>query len=379
MKLLAGRVLAVVGSALCITGASIPAVQAASAAPPSWRISSVIPMKNDADLLTLTATGKHNAWTFGQTGRGRAAALHWNGATWSRAPLPGAFTRPGFVSATGPSNVWVGGSECAGGPPGPTITATYVDRYNGLGWTTSKWKTIAFCTAALVTTGRTNGWLLGNNQALHFSGRKWHTVPIPNLGQVIAATAVSAHDIWTIGGRFDATHLSRSKVFFTHYNGHAWRTVPMPAIKLPKHGYLYPLDIDAASANSIWASVTIERGAVHSFLLHWNGHKWASVPLPATPDQLLKVTPDGSGGVWAIMFQSVDGTYNFAHYSAGTWTFDPVPTAGLPGLIPGSATFDVYAISRIPGTQSVLASGDVFYASSKNPNRTGSLIFEYGS
>ncbi len=334
-------------------------------------------MKDYADLLTLVVTSKHDAWTFGQNASGKSVALRWNGVGWTGARVPGAFTRVGFVSATGPRNVWAGGSECTGGPPGPDVTATYVARFNGHAWTTKRWKTTAYCGAALVTSGPRNGWLLGNNQALHFTGRQWHTVSI-GLGQPVAATAVSATDIWTIGGVFNALHLARSKAFFTHYNGRAWHKVALPAIKLPKYGYIYPYDIQAASANSIWAAVTVEPAASHSYLLHWNGHQWRSIPLPATPYQLLQVTPDGNGGVWAIMFPTVSGQYQFAHYASGHWSYDAIPTNGLTGLLPGSASFDIYAISRIPGTRSMLASGDVFYATAKNSNARNSLIFSYG-
>ncbi len=378
MTLRVRRTVAIAGAALCVAAGSVPAASAAPSSLPTWRISKILNEKYDADLLTLTATGRHDAWTFGQNAAGKTAALHWNGVTWAAAHVPGAFTRPGFVSATSPRNLWVGGSECYGGPPGTSVTATYVARYNGHAWTTTRWKTAAYCGAALVTTGPKNGWLLGNNQARHFTGKYWHKVSI-GLGQVISATAVSANDIWTIGGRFNALHLARSKAFFTHYNGHAWRAIALPAITLPKYGYIYPLDIEAANANDIWAAVTVQPAGAHSFLLHWNGSKWRAIPLPLTPYQLLQVTPDGNGGVWAIMFQSIDGDYQFAHFVNGHWSFDLVPTSGLPGLVPGSATFDVYSLSRLPGTRSTLASGDVFYSTAKNPNVRDSLIFSYGS
>src|SRR5258708_18215505 len=82
-------------------------------------------------------------------------------------------------------------------------------------------------------------------------------------------------------------------------------------------------------------------------------------------------------GVWAIMFQSVTGEYKFAHYSGGRWTFHAAPTAGLPPF-GSSATVDVYALSRIPGTRSMLGTGDVFIYGAKNVNRQYSLIFRYG-
>jgi hypothetical protein len=386
------KTLALAGSAACVAtaaAAAAPAARAVSAAPavartaagssqPRWSITKILSEQHYDTLLTLTAVSKHDAWAFGQTSSGKAIAVHWNGSTWTGSRITGAFTRPGFVSGTGPGNVWAGGSECTGGPPGPGVTATYVARYNGRLWTTRKFDTSAYCGAALVTTSHGNGWLLGDDQARHFTGSAWHTVSLPDLGQVMAATAVSSRGIWTIDARFDAAQLSRSKAFFAHYNGHVWQTVPLPRIRLPKHGYIYPYDIAAAGPRSIWAAATIYPAAAHSFLLHFNGRKWRAIQLPATPDQLLQVSPDGSGGVWAIMFQSVNGQYAFAHYSGGTWRFTAVPTAGLPGLVPGSASFDLYALSRIPGTQSVLATGDVFYSNAKNASITDSLIFRYG-
>jgi hypothetical protein len=374
------RALALAGAAACVaaTAASPDPAQAMPAASqPGWSISKILSEKNYDTLLTVTAASRHDAWAFGQTSSGRAIAVHWNGSNWTGSRIPGAFAPPGSSSATGPDNVWAGGSECMSGSRGTSTTATYVARYNGRAWATRKWTTAAFCTAALVTTGPKNGWLLGNNRALHFTGGRWHKISLPALGQVISATAVSASDVWTIGGRFNGLKLSRSTAFFTHYDGHAWRTVPLPHIKLPRHGYIYPYDVAAASARSIWAAVTIYPAAAQSFLLHFTGKKWRAIPLPAKPDQLLKLAPDGRTGVWAVMFSSTRGSYRFAHYAHGAWKYDAVPTAGLPGLVPGSASFDVYALARIPGTQSLLATGDVFYSNAKDASIMNSLIFRY--
>jgi hypothetical protein len=373
------RALAVAGAAcLALTAATGVAASAAGAtsvaASPSWRISALLNENHYSNLLTLAALNDHDAWAFGQTSKGHGTAAHWDGSTWSLSSFPGPF-RPESVSATSPADVWATGSQCVGGPGEPPAS-TYVARYNGHSWTRTTWNTGAYCRASVVTTSHDNGWLLGDDQAEHFTGKRWQKVSVKALGQVLAATAVSAHDIWTVGGNFNAQKLSKSKVFFTQYNGDTWRDVAMPAISLPKGGYLYPFDIEAANAHSIWAAVTVEPAASHSYLLHFDGSKWQKISLPATPDQLLQVVPDGADGVWAIMFQSVTGNYEFAHYAAGTWTYDTVPTAGLPGLS-GSAGFDVYAISRIPGTQSMLATGDVDYSTAAGKERSYSLIFSY--
>lgn len=350
-----------------------------SATSPSWQIKKILNAKYDSNLLNLTAPSTHDAWAFGDGVGGRPIAVHWTGGTsWRSSTIPGAFTRVGYVSSTSPDNVWAGGSECSGGAPGiKSVTAAYVARFNGHKWSTTRFNTSAYCGAAMVTTGPSNGWLLGTNRAEHFTGKRWTKVSLPKLGSVISATAVSAHNIWTVGGRFNALHLARSTAFFTHYNGHVWRTVGLPFIKLPTHGYIYPYDIVAVGAKNIWAAVTVFPAGAQSILLHWNGIKWRKTAVPVTPDQVLQLTPDGHGGVWAIMFQSVTGGYQFAHYAAGHWTYDQVPTNGLPGVTPTSATFDVYSISLIPGTRTVLGSGDVFYTDANNVNHQDSLIFQY--
>src|SRR5258708_34113419 len=100
------------------------------------------------------------------------------GVTWTTAHVAGAFTRPGFVSAKSPRNVWVGGSECGGGPPGPSVTAADLARYNGHTWTTTRCKTTAYCKAALLTPGPKTGGLLGTHQPPPFPAKQWRNVAI---------------------------------------------------------------------------------------------------------------------------------------------------------------------------------------------------------
>jgi hypothetical protein len=382
MTIPARRTLIAAGSVLCAAVTVIAGVTSAqasrSASQPNWQITKILNAKYDSNLLNLTAPSAHDTWAFGDGAGARPIALNWTGGTsWRTSSIPGAFTRVGYVSSTSTDNVWAGGSECTGGPGIKPVTAAYVARFNGRQWSTARFNTAAYCGAAMVTTGPSNGWLLGTNQAEHFTGRHWTKVSLPKLGTVISATAVSSRDIWTIGGRFNALNLAKSTAFFTHYNGSVWQTVGLPSIKLPKGGYIYPYDIAAAGAKSIWAAVTIFPAGAQSILLHWNGIWWQKIPVPVTPYQLLRLTPDGHGGVWAIMFQSLSGAYQFAHYTAGQWTYDQVPTNGLPGVTSTSALFDVYSIALIPGTRTVLGSGDVFYTDSSNVSHEDSLIFKY--
>jgi hypothetical protein len=64
-----------------------------------------------------------------------------------------------------------------------------------------------------------------------------------------------------------------------------------------------------------------------------------------------------------------DGTWQFDHYNAGTWTQQPVPTA------PGGTNF-LYSMSWIPGTHSVWAVGQAL--PSATATKSQAVILKYG-
>jgi hypothetical protein len=51
---------------------------------------------------------------------------------------------------------------------------------------------------------------------------------------------------------------------------------------------------------------------------------------------------------------------------------------GIPGASP-DATFNIYAIARVPGTISVWATGDVLYYDASNHRHAYTVIFKYGT
>lgn len=71
--------------------------------------------------------------------------------------------------------------------------------------------------------------------------------------------------------------------------------------------------------------------------------------------------------------------YEFLHFSHGAWTTTQIPTAGLRGLVPGTATFNIFAIARIPGTTSVWATGLVDYEGANESEHAATVILKYGT
>lgn len=366
----ARRIACVIGSAVCVAAAALPsevavaapAAPAAPAAGSSWHVSALVSLHRFRNLLGLTATGPHDAWAFGDGPR-HPVAVHWNGKTWTGVVLPGANARPEQVSATSRTNVWASGHRCFGGPPEPPGTSAYVDRWNGSRWATSKFKSATFCAGAVVTTGPKDGWLFGSTipaTALHFTGRSWRSIPLGVKGQVVTASGVSASDVWAV----------TSNAAAVRWNGSSWRRVRLPNLHLAKGESFLPMASLAVSPADIWLSGVILHKHL-PVLLNWTGKGWRRIAVPGRIS-LNSITADGRGGLWMIGL-TTSGTYDFAHYTHGTVTTQPIPIAGLPGAKAGEVTFDIYAIAGIPGTESAWATGDAFYGT-----HSYTVIFKFG-
>jgi hypothetical protein len=368
-------VITLTAAVLCaLAGVLVPRAQAAP--PPGWRIFTLFSARPYADLLTMTATWASNAWAFGDSaGPGSPpVALRWNGKTWTASRPFGNVTRPFYVSSTGGNNIWVTGQDCTNG-------ASYVSAWNGSRWHTTMFRNapFPFCQAPVVTTGQSNGWIFAksavNTQARHFNGKTWRTVTIGKFGAVLAASAVSAGDIWLL------TETAATKMLVVHYNGRTWTSVRLPAVSLPTGEKPYAADIEAASGANVWAAAELIKngqvtsGPETSLLLHWDGRTWHWITVPFD-DIALHVAPD-TGSVWVVA-QTVVATgtgWDFLRWTPGNhWTRVPAPAAGIPG---DSAAYELYTLTHIPHTHSFWASADADYAVGSTAKQSA-VIFKYG-
>jgi hypothetical protein len=353
--------------------ASIPP-DAAAAPAATWHVAKLLNIHQFRNLIGLTATGASDAWAFGDGAR-HPAVLHWNGSTWTGSTLPGAFARPENASSTGPKNVWASGERCNEGPPSPPGFFGYVSRWNGQAWATTKFRNMRFCPGSVVTVGPREGWLFGfygntrSTLALHFTGGRWRLSTLGSIGQILAATGVSARDVWAFASG------SRGRSLAVHWNGQSWRSVSLPDLHLATGQHLDLVDARAVSATKVWLAAEITPIRV-PVLLQWNGKGWQRIPVPGH-SRLTNIATDGHGGVWLLGVTSA-GVYWFLHYSQGKWTIQHVPVAGIPGA-PANAAFNMYALAGVPGTTSVWATGDVFYSDASNHQHAYTVIFKFGT
>ncbi|HEY1822621.1 MAG TPA: hypothetical protein VGG83_22070 [Trebonia sp.] len=378
---------AVALTALGVVGAVAAAGSAQGATTPPWRVWHVFPWSSE--ITAVAATGAGNAWAGGDQctssggcSNGSLLVEHWNGRTWQPMKPPGGLggAAPGqfasALAASSPTNVWVMADSTRGAGD-----LTVAQHWNGKAWATPtafpEWAQIS----AAVTTSDRNAWAFGQlvttggSYVVHYNGAKWSQVSFPIDTQ--GASAVSAGDIWTVGSWVLGKEPKGASPFAVeHWTGSAWHTVPVPALKLPKGTQgVQPESVVAENANDVWAAayLTEGRGVGNGIvLLHWNGKKFAQVTVPSTVTGPFFLSGDGSGGIWLSATRVVKdkfGTYLY-RYSDGHWTQVTAPTQL-------KHTTQLNAITLIPGTHSVWATGEQF-SPTIDPGQSQGLILKYG-
>ncbi|PZS36828.1 MAG: hypothetical protein DLM58_00880 [Pseudonocardiales bacterium] len=137
--------------------------------------------------------------------------------------------------------------------------------------------------------------------------------PSPSPGstdsRLVASAAISANDVWAVGGT-DAT-----KPLAEHWNGSTWSVVPTPS---PGTGAGFTA-VSAVSSSDVWAIGTFGfRQQQQPFTEHWNGSAWSIVALadPTATNNNVVFT-----GVKAI---SPTNVYAVGSYQALTYPYEPM-------------------------------------------------------
>jgi len=136
----------------------------------------------------------------------------------------------------------------------------------------------------------------------------WEVVPVtPDPGNLVATTALSAHDVWAAGFTLDRKVVDdRPVVTFQpqtwHWNGKTWSRVPVPP--LPDGGTGRLNAIAAAAPGRIWAvGDSWVPGRTVSLIERWDGKTWSPVPAddePGVSQHLYGVATIGESDAWAV-------------------------------------------------------------------------------
>ena len=229
---------------------------------------SIVPSPNPEptqNLFGAVAIAKNNVWAVGFYGTSsgsilKTLVLHWNGSQWSVVHSPNSGSNNLFnnLAAVSANDIWaVGNSGSA------TLPQTLIEHWNGTRWSIVPSPNVGTNGNILIgvtVVSERNIWATGfainsNNiqQTLieHWNGTRWSVVSSPNVGSngsgLTTVSAISANDIWTVGGFFLAN--GNTQTLIEHWNGSQWSVVPSPNVG--GNGFFGASA--AVSANDVWA------------------------------------------------------------------------------------------------------------------------------
>ena len=215
-----------VGNAVLNDNGWVPAALAYRWTGGAWQAMAVPATLNYMSLAHVKVFSATNALAVGATSNGTtnvAVVTHWDGTAWTQAATPFAFTlglTMNAISATSPSDVWIGGKEQSSGYHN-RIVHSVLEHFDGSAWSNI---TLPDDSGVLdvAAASPTSVWVLtSDGSVLNWNGSTWTVSAAFNGGKALAA--VSATDVW-VGGIF-----VNSTLAVAHHNGSTWTTATAPA------------------------------------------------------------------------------------------------------------------------------------------------------
>ena len=199
---------------------------------------------------------------------------------------------------------------------------------------------------AVAVVSPTDIWAVGSTHDLvaylplieHWDGKTWRSVDAPGPRSRLTASlygiaAISANDIWAVGDvDYDTSGNFASRSFIEHWDGVQWSTVPSPN---PGADSNHLNGVVAIAPDNVWAVGGYQSqasSAWRALVLHWDGTKWKDIAnLPTARDaELAAVTAIGPDNIWAV------GSYRNAyinglrtlvmHWDGALWSVVPSPS-----------------------------------------------------
>ncbi len=388
LRSVSGRAAVVLsGSAIALAAVTLPAQ--ASTAATGWRAVTTVSVKGSLALLTgVDAVAANDAWAAGFAGTSSGKKPdglieHWAGRSWQQVKLPAKVAKAwdGF----GPTDVLIGASSATNVWAVTQIGAADSDGYvrlSGRTWTSGALPGTNGSTGSLVLVTsvlvlKSGTWVFGGKltvtgtqasfvpYAEYYNGRRWSAVKVPGTGEITAASAISAHNIWAVTGTSGAAEeiapggTAPATSVVLHWNGDSWQQeAAQPS--LPTGGDL--TSITVGKQFLVGGDVaTSSGGTAVQFTDQLSAGKWSPVvDLPRSaasakasddiPYQIESLVPAGAGSYWALSDNLSVVTPMLWHYAGGKWSAVTSPTFG-------NKHRALFQLSDVAGSTSVWAVG----------------------
>lgn len=183
----------------------------------------------------------------------------------------------GIWSATSSRDLWVIGTMAA--------TPTIANHWNGSAWEdrSPTDKTVLF--RDIEATSASDAWAVGTTQWTqnartqsatigHWTASGWKMTKLPQVAggrtSLESVQVNSPKDVWAAGSTCPGQSNDNCRGYVTHYDGTSWKNVPLPA------GTPNVLELTADASGEVWA-------AAGTAVLRWTGTSWdarAEVKVP---------------------------------------------------------------------------------------------------
>jgi hypothetical protein len=187
--------------------------------------------------------------------------------------------------------------------------------------------------------------------------------------------AVSANDVWAVGGYVPADTQPKFKTLIMHWNGLEWSVVPSPNASGDDN---FLNGVFAYAADDVWAVGYYKdtgTNANKTFTVHWNGSNWSTISSPnsaqvgSTNNVLNAVVKSPSGEVWAVGY--FDDSFNTKRSLLMKWA----NSAWSVIITPHQGAYDnvLQAVTVVPGTSGSQVWAAGYYGTSADGSTTKSL------
>jgi hypothetical protein len=295
----------------------------------AWSVVSSANAGAEDTLYGVAAISPTNVWAVGDfmpqlTSPQTAFIEHWNGQKWSivSSPHPGQLSSLFGVRAVFANHVWAVGFyyNNAGN------SRTLIEHWNG-----RKWSLVPSPSPGL-TDNLLDGltvisagdiWAAGSQssdfqntlQTLieRWDGKTWSVMPSPNPGSLYNAlggmTAVSANDIWAVGGYSSNNFVGQTLA--EHWDGKSWTVLPTPDVGAFGNSLS---DVSALAGADVWAVGSYHNTPefTRTLIQRWDGTRWRVVPSPSPSKEFNRLgsITKVSNTAWSVGYF---GTSNAAH------------------------------------------------------------------
>lgn len=333
------------------TAAADPAIATRTTA--SWQLRLVtqhVPLTDHSQYVVVIA-GAREAWFFGGSnlaGRGVPEVVHRIGGHWQFPDLPaGLHGWIAAASAQSTDDIWA-----------VTYLGGALLHWNGSTWLRAPkgaWPAGVQFTG-INAVGARSIWLFGARGLEHPGGGTWHwdgtswSQVTGVAGGIRRASAVSATDMWAIGG------IGGSLNALLQLRGTTWLHLTPPALA----GFRYSYVLALARAN-VWAAGSV---AGTPKLAHYDGHGWTVLRMPGSV-AAAGICRDGRGGLWAITNSGAGTSVLRERSAAGRWSTATVDSGVASQML---------ACAWAPGTSAAWGAGKT-----AAPNGTAATVYSTGN